>query len=45
MINTIGDDYGVELKKILQHNLVDEDVHTAWFTERLQDYDNAVLTE
>lgn len=45
LINTIGDEYGEELKKILQHNLVDEDVHTAWFNERLQDYDNAVLVD
>lgn len=45
LLNLIGDEYGGELKKILQLNLVDEDVHTAWFTERLADYDNAVLTE
>lgn len=38
LINTIGDDYGPELKKTLQHNLVDEDVHAAWFSERLVDY-------
>ena len=44
LLNQVGDEYGEELKKILQHNLVDEDVHTAWFTERLADYDNAVLT-
>lgn len=44
LINAVGDEYGLELKKILQHNLVDEDVHTAWFTERLLDYDNSVLT-
>ncbi len=45
LINTIQDDYGAELKKILQHNLVDEDTHTAWFSMRLADYDNSVLTE
>ncbi len=45
LINTIQDDYGAELKKILQHNLVDEDTHTAWFSMRLTDYDNLVLTE
>lgn len=45
LINTIQDDYGAELKKILQHNLVDEDTHTAWFSMRLADYDNLVLAE
>ncbi len=45
LINTIQDDYGAELKKILQHNLVDEDTHTAWFSMRLADYDNLVLIE
>ncbi len=45
LINTIQDDYGSELKKILQHNLVDEDTHTAWFSMRLSDYDNLVLIE
>lgn len=45
LINTIGDEYGEELKRILQHNLVDEDVHTAWFSERLYDYDNIDLRE
>lgn len=45
LINTIGDQYGLELKKILQHNLVDEDVHTAWFSERFYDYDNIDLKE
>jgi bacterioferritin len=45
LINTIGDEYGEELLKILQYNLVDEDVHTAWFSERLSDYDNSVLTD
>jgi bacterioferritin len=40
LINTIGADYGEELLKILEHNLVDEDVHTAWFRERLADYNN-----
>ena len=45
LINTIQDDYGAELKKILQHNLVDEDTHTAWFSMRIADYDNLVLIE
>jgi bacterioferritin len=40
LINTIGADYGAELLKILKHNLADEDVHTAWFRERLVDYGN-----
>lgn len=39
LINSVGDEYGEELKKILQYNLVDEDVHTAWFRERLIDHD------
>ncbi|HEX3043672.1 MAG TPA: ferritin-like domain-containing protein [Bacillota bacterium] len=45
LINTVGAEYGTELKKILQHNLVDEDVHTAWFAGRLTDYDNSVLND
>ena len=45
LINAIGDEYGEELRRILQHNLVDEDVHTAWFLERLYDYDNIDLRE
>ncbi len=45
LINTIGDEYGTELRKILEHNLVDEDVHTAWFSERLTDYDNSVIPD
>lgn len=45
LINTVRDEYGEELERILEHNLVDEDVHTAWFTERLQDYDNLNLKE
>ena len=28
--------YDKELMKILEHNLVDEDLHTAWFKERLE---------
>lgn len=43
LINLVRDDYGTELKKILQHNLGDEDVHAAWFTQRLSDYDNLDL--
>lgn len=39
LINTVGDEFGEELERILKHNLVDEDVHTAWFRERLVDYD------
>ena len=45
LINIIQDQYGPKLKKTLQHNLVDEDVHTAWFSVRLADYDNSVLTD
>lgn len=45
LINTIQDDFGSELKKVLQHNLVDEDTHAAWFSMRLSDYDNSVLIE
>lgn len=45
LINSIRDQYGEELEKILEHNLVDEDVHTAWFTERLLDYDNIDLRD
>jgi bacterioferritin len=45
LINTIKDEYGSDLKKILQHNLVDEDTHTAWFSMRLSDYDNLVLAD
>jgi bacterioferritin len=43
LINKVEEEYGTELKKILEHNLVDEDLHTAWFIERLTDYDNSVL--
>jgi Bacterioferritin (cytochrome b1) len=43
LINGVEEEYGVELKKILEHNLVDEDLHTAWFIERLMDYDHSVL--
>lgn len=43
LINTIHDDYGKKLLRILQHNLVDEDVHTAWFKERLYNYDTMDL--
>lgn len=28
--------YDKELMKILEHNLVDEDLHTAWFEDRLE---------
>lgn len=45
LINTIKDQYGLELKKTLEHNLVDEDVHIAWFSMRLADYDNSVLAK
>jgi hypothetical protein len=34
-----------KLKKALQHNLFEEDVHTAWFSMRLTDYDNLILAE
>lgn len=43
LINSIRDEYGEELEKVLKSNLVDEDIHTAWFTERLSDYDNINL--
>lgn len=43
LINTVGDEYGEELRRILEHNLVDEDVHTAWFSERLYDYEQLDL--
>ena len=43
LINTVGDEYGEELRRILEHNLVDEDVHTAWFSERLFDYEQLDL--
>lgn len=43
LINTIKDEYCEELKRILEHNLVDEDVNTAWISERLYDYDNIDL--
>ena len=29
LINAVGSDYGEELQKVLQHNLVDEDIHAA----------------
>lgn len=45
LINTVGDEYGEELRRILQHNLVDEDVHTAWFQERLFDFDHLNLED
>lgn len=45
LINSIRDEYGEELEKILKYNLVDEDVHTAWFTERLFDYENMNLED
>ena len=45
LINTIQDDFGPELKRVLQFNMVDEDTHTAWFAMRLSDYDNSVLTD
>jgi Bacterioferritin (cytochrome b1) len=45
LINDIKDEYGPELKKILQHNLADEDVHAAWFSMRLNDYDNLVVAK
>ena len=38
LLQRVDGDFGVELQTILQHNLVDEDVHTAWFAERLADY-------
>ncbi len=44
LIDIIGDEYGEELRRILQHNLVDEDVHTAWFQDRLADYGQADAT-
>ncbi|HBL36411.1 MAG TPA: cytochrome B [Firmicutes bacterium] len=38
LLQQVGEDFGDELLTVLQHNLVDEDVHTAWFAERLADY-------
>ncbi|NLC53913.1 MAG: ferritin-like domain-containing protein [Firmicutes bacterium] len=35
----VGEEFGSELQTVLQHNLVDEDVHTAWFAQRLADYE------
>ncbi|HHW11772.1 MAG TPA: ferritin-like domain-containing protein [Firmicutes bacterium] len=35
----VGTEFGPELQAVLQHNLVDEDVHTAWFARRLEDYE------
>ena len=43
LINSIQDEYGAELLRILEFNLVDEDVHTTWFKERLNYYDNRNL--
>jgi bacterioferritin len=45
LINNIQNEYGEELETILKHNLADEDVHTAWFSERLCDYDHINLRE
>jgi bacterioferritin len=45
LINDIQNEYGEELETVLKHNLADEDVHTAWFSERLCDYDNINLRE
>jgi len=45
LINSVKDEYGKELEKVLKANLVDEDLHTAWFTERLSDYDNINLRD
>jgi bacterioferritin len=45
LINSVQDEYGTDFKKTLQHNLVDEDVHTAWFSMRLTDYDDLVLAD
>ena len=37
LINAIQDDQGLkELLKILQFNQIDEDFHTAWFSEKLK---------
>ncbi|NLM38205.1 MAG: ferritin-like domain-containing protein [Firmicutes bacterium] len=35
----VGDEFGPQLQTVLEHNLVDEDVHTAWFARRLEDYE------
>lgn len=39
LLKQIGDLFGPKLQTILQHNLVDEDAHVAWFTQRLTDYE------
>ncbi|HHT48142.1 MAG TPA: ferritin-like domain-containing protein [Firmicutes bacterium] len=39
LLQRVGAEFGPELQTILQHNLVDEDVHTAWFVQRLADYE------
>ena len=38
LLKQVGEEFGPELQTILQHNLADEDVHTAWFAQRLADY-------
>lgn len=39
LLKQVGAEFGPELQAVLQHNLVDEDVHTAWFARRLTDYE------
>ncbi|NLW59238.1 MAG: ferritin-like domain-containing protein [Firmicutes bacterium] len=39
LLKRVGAAFGPELQTVLQHNLVDEDVHTAWFARRLADYE------
>ncbi|HEY8345413.1 MAG TPA: ferritin-like domain-containing protein [Bacillota bacterium] len=39
LLKRVGEEFGPELQTVLQHNLVDEDVHTAWFVQRLTDYE------
>jgi hypothetical protein len=39
LLKQVGEEFSPELEILLQHNLVDEDVHTAWFAQRLADYE------
>lgn len=39
LLEQVGAAFGPAVETVLQHNLVDEDVHTAWFVQRLADYE------
>jgi len=45
LLKRVGAEFGPELVTLLQHNLVDEDAHVAWFTQRLTDYELMELKE